>query len=213
LKTTVSVEAASLSCNKKQEPLLIRREEECSPVGADGRVDGGIYGIRFYFHHVCVLGLADLTRVSIGWNIGRKFIEQIGLCVDERMFATIWTKYTLHGANIDFRDIDPKRPGFRIDTTGTKHFFPWATSTKMNTYYSKKSQLSQVKKILGTNNKMGAFKIIDAGRRGTHYFSKVFTVAIYIHLSTSLLNPSHRAISLQMPLLCTMCCRMPPTTL
>eukprot|EP00090_Calanus_glacialis_P045179 TRINITY_DN8232_c0_g1_i1.p1 TRINITY_DN8232_c0_g1~~TRINITY_DN8232_c0_g1_i1.p1 ORF type:complete len:472 (-),score=119.75 TRINITY_DN8232_c0_g1_i1:256-1671(-) len=153
-ETTVSVEAAS--CNKKQEPLLVRREEVCSPVGADGREDG----------------LSELTRVSIGWNIGGKFKEQIGLCVDERMFATIWTNHTLHGANIDFRDIDPGRPGFRIDTSGTKRFFPWATSTKMNQYYSKKSQLSQVKKILGTNNKMGDFQLIETSRSGTHYFAK-----------------------------------------
>merc|ERR1712106_810750 len=69
-------------------------------------------------------------------------------------------------------DIDPKRPGFRIDTTGTKRFFPWATSTKMNKYYSKNNQVVQVKKILGTNNKMGAFQIIDKSRSGTHYFAK-----------------------------------------
>merc|ERR1712106_999847 len=153
-KTTVSVESAS--CNKKQEPLLMRRAEHCSPVGADGRDDD----------------LSELTRTSIGWNIDGKYKEQIGLCIDERMFATIWTNHTLHGANIDYRDIDPKRPGFRIDTTGTKRFFPWATSTKMNKYYSKNNQLAQVKKILGTNNKMGTFQIIDKSRSGTHYFAK-----------------------------------------
>ena len=98
------------------------------------------------------------------------------MCVDERMFATIWTNHTLHGANIDFRDIDPGRPGFRIDTSGTKRFFPWATSTNMNKYYSKKSQLSQVKKVLGTNNKMGDFQLIETSRSGTHYFAKVCNV-------------------------------------
>merc|ERR1719158_1289441 len=156
-ETTVSVEAAS--CNKKQEPLLLRRKEQCSPVGADGRDDD----------------LSELTRASIGWSIDGKYKEQIGLCIDEKMFATIWTNHTLHGANIDYRDIDPGRPGFRIDTTGTKRFFPWATSTKMNEYYSKKNQLSQVKKLLKTNNKLGALKIIDtsrSGTQGTHYFAK-----------------------------------------
>ena len=39
-KTKVSVEDAS--CNKKQEPLLKRRKEQCSPVGADGRDDGRV---------------------------------------------------------------------------------------------------------------------------------------------------------------------------
>jgi len=155
-ETTVSVEAAS--CNKKQEPLLMRRQEACSPVGADGRTDS----------------LSELVRVSIGWNIAGKFLEQIGLCMDERMFATIWTNHTLHGANIDFRDIDPGRPSFRIDTSGTKRYFTWATSTKMNQYYAKKNQLKQVKKILGTDNKIGEnkTKIIETSRSGTHYFAK-----------------------------------------
>ena len=45
----------------------------------------------------------------------------------------------------------------------------------MNKYYSKKNQLSQVKKLLKTNNKLGALKIIDTSRSGTHYFAKVFT--------------------------------------
>merc|ERR1712142_1297459 len=39
-------------------------------------------------------------------------------------------------------------------------------------YYSKKNQLSQVKKLLKTNNKLGALKIIDPSRSGTHYFAK-----------------------------------------
>lgn len=153
-ETAVSVEAAS--CNTKQEPLLLRRQEQCSPVGADGRAEG----------------LGVLTRASIGWRIDGKYKEQIGLCVDEKIFATIWTNHTLHGANIDFRDIDPARPGFRIDTSGTKRFFPWTASYKMTKYYSKRNQLSQVKKNLGTNNKLGAVKIIDTSRSGTHYFAK-----------------------------------------
>ena len=39
-KTTVYVEAAS--CNKKQEPLLLRKKEQCSPIEADGRDDGRV---------------------------------------------------------------------------------------------------------------------------------------------------------------------------
>jgi len=153
-QTTVAVEAAS--CNKKQEPLLVRRQELCSPVGADGREEG----------------LSELTRVSIGWNLSGKFLEQIGLCVDERMFATIWTNHTIHGANIDFRDTTPGRPGFRTDTSGTRRYFSWATSSKMTKYYSKKYQEKAVKLQLGTNNKLGAISIIETSRSGTHYFAK-----------------------------------------
>ena len=46
LQTTVSVESAS--CNRKQEPLLMRRAEQCSPVGADGRDDGGVVCLQTY---------------------------------------------------------------------------------------------------------------------------------------------------------------------
>jgi len=153
-ETTVAVEAAS--CNRRQEPLLMRRQEVCAPVGADGR-EGD---------------LDKLTRASIGWRLDGKFKEQIGLCLDEKLYATIWTNHTLHGASIEYRDIDPDRPGFRIDTSGTKRFFPWATSTKMNKYYSKRSQLAQVKDILGTNNKLGSLNIIETSRSGTYYFAK-----------------------------------------
>merc|ERR1719348_2928091 len=56
-ETTVSVEAAS--CNKKQEPLLMRRKEQCSHIGADGRDDE----------------LSFLTRASIGWRIDGVYQE------------------------------------------------------------------------------------------------------------------------------------------
>ena len=78
-----------------------------------------------------------MVRVSIGWQIEDNFIEQIGLCHDERNFATIWSNYTLHGENIDYRDKDPARPSFRIDTSYNKRFYTWTTSTGMNNYYSK----------------------------------------------------------------------------
>ena len=85
------------SCSRKQEPRLVREQEECSAVGADGRSDD----------------LSQLVRVSIGWQIGDTFIEQIGICHDEKVYGTIWSNYTLHGASVDFRDKDPDRPGFR----------------------------------------------------------------------------------------------------
>lgn len=94
-----SVESAT--CNKKQEPRLVRSQEQCAPIGTDGRTDN----------------LESLWRVAIGWQVGERFIEQIGLCVDESNYGTLWTNHTLHGASIAFRDIDPKRPSFRVDTS------------------------------------------------------------------------------------------------
>ena len=96
----IAVEKAS--CNQKQEPRLDRTQEQCSPVGSDGRTE------KVESH---------LQRVSIGWQIEGTFIEQIGLCVDESNYGTIWTKHTLRGASIDLRDKDPKRPSFRADTS------------------------------------------------------------------------------------------------
>ena len=124
------------------------------------------------------------------------------------MFATIWTNHTLHGANIDFRDIDPKRPSFRIDTSGTKRFFTWATSQKMNKYYSKKWQVSQMKKNLGTNNKINGNSIIGASRSETNYFAKV--TKSQVSQDFIILN---RVISLRMLLLSTMSSKMRRTTL
>ena len=87
LKATVKVEATT--CSRKQEPRLVREQEECSAVGADGRSDD----------------LSQLVRVSIGWQIGDTFIEQIGICHDEKVYGTIWTHYTLHGSSINFRSV------------------------------------------------------------------------------------------------------------
>ena len=66
---------------------MTREMTPCSNVGADGRMDD----------------LSQLVRVSIGWQVGDNFIEQIGLCHDEKLYSTIWSNYTLHGASIDYR--------------------------------------------------------------------------------------------------------------
>ena len=95
----IAIEKAT--CNQKQEPRLDRTQEKCAPVGSDGRTDK----------------LETLQKVSIGWRIEDTFIEQIGLCVDESNFGTIWTNHTVRGASIALRDIDPKRPSFRADTS------------------------------------------------------------------------------------------------
>merc|ERR1712066_475910 len=90
-----------------------------------------------------------------------------------KMFSTIWSNYTLMGASIDFRDKDSGRPSFRIDTTYNKRFFKWATSTKMNKYYSKNNQESVVTEILGSNTFAGtSTTIIENSASGTNYFAK-----------------------------------------
>ena len=91
----LSVEA--VTCSRKQEPRLTRVSATCADTGADGRTDD----------------LSQLVKISVGWMIQENFVEQIGLCHDEKMFATIWTNHTLHGQSINFRDMDPGRPSFR----------------------------------------------------------------------------------------------------
>ena len=99
----VSVEETT--CNQRQEPLILRSKAQCSPIGVDGRTNN----------------LDSLVRVSIGWQIEESnYFEQIGLCVDEANYGTIWTNHTLHGQNIAHRDKHPDRPGFKVDTTRSK---------------------------------------------------------------------------------------------
>merc|ERR1712013_451672 len=91
----VAVEKAT--CNQKQEPRLDRKQEQCAPVGDDGRTDK----------------LESLQRVSIGWQIEGTFIEQIGICIDESNFGTIWT-------NQDRRSLHrPQRPAHQCRPGGT----------------------------------------------------------------------------------------------
>ena len=101
----ISVEETT--CNQKQEPLIVRLPTPCSPIGVDGRTDG----------------LDTLVRVSIGWQLDEDtYLEQIGLCVDESSYGTVWTNHTLHGQSIEHRDVDPSRPGFRVDTSRSKRW-------------------------------------------------------------------------------------------
>ena len=100
-------------------------------------------------------------------------VVKISLCIDEFLYATIWARYTLHGASVDFRDSDSTRPVFKADTKKNNRFFPWTPKSMMDKYYSKRYQLEQVKQILKTNNKFGDQKIIDSSRGGTNYLARV----------------------------------------
>merc|ERR1719244_1817585 len=127
--THKKVDVPASSCNRRQEPLIRKKVEKCSPVGADGRTDD----------------LELLARVTIGWVIGDNYLKQIVICVDELLYGTIWAEHALHGGNIAFRDSDPVRPVFRVDTNKNHRFFPWTPKGDMDHYYSKRNQLLEVK--------------------------------------------------------------------
>jgi hypothetical protein len=154
----IAVEKAS--CSRKQEPRLERTAQQCSPVGADGRT----------------VGLDTLVRVSIGWHVGTDYIEQIGLCIDETTYGTLWTNHTLYGASIDLREIDPKRPNFRCDLKGysrkKQRFFTWSSGNKRRKLYSKKAQRRTVTALLGGITQLEGEQIIETGSSGTDYFAK-----------------------------------------
>merc|ERR1712002_190777 len=153
-KEKINVEEAS--CNRKQEPRLSLVKEQCSPVGADGRRRKD-----------------TLVRVSLGWQLGDSYIEQIHACVDTKFAGTLWTNHTVHGASIDFQDKDPVRPAFRVDTSGTNRFFPWTTSTGLNSLYSKRKENSTVESELdGVKTILEGEAIIETSSSGTNYFAK-----------------------------------------
>jgi len=149
----VAVEA--VSCNRRQEPRLVKTQEKCSVIGADGRTSE----------------LTNLYLIKIGWKIRENFIDQITICQDEQVYGTIWTSHTVFGKNVNFRDIDDSRPSFRIDNSYLKRFFTWATSTKMNGYYSKKTQANTIVKLLG-HNLINGKPVIETSSSGTNYFAK-----------------------------------------
>lgn len=153
-ETEVSVEKAR--CNRKMEPyLIITKNSLCSPEGADGRTTG----------------LEDLVRVQIGWKLGSNFVEQINVCHDESMYATIWTNHTITGQSIDLQDKDPGRPSFRADNKYQKRLYTWTSMTRINRMYSKRSQGKTVTKLLGSNI-INAEPLIQTGTRGSNFFAK-----------------------------------------
>merc|ERR1712180_259936 len=153
-------DSLDLFCHGGSDEKQARKQEQCAPVGDDGRTDK----------------LGSLQRVSIGWQIEGTFIEQIGICIDESNFGTIWTNPTVRGASIALRDIDPKRPSFRADTGAytrkNQRFFKWSTSTKLNKLYSKTSQKSTVTALLGGITSIEDETIIETSSSGTDYFAK-----------------------------------------
>jgi len=143
------------TCNRRQEPRLLRTQEQCATVGANGETDN----------------LQDLWTVQVGWEIGKTFIEQIRVCLDESRYGTIWTKHTIYGQSVDYRDVDDSRPPFRLDNSYMKRFYTWTTNKIANTLYSKKTQVNTIVKLL-RSNKINGKPLIDGSKSGTNYFAK-----------------------------------------
>jgi len=103
---------------------------------------------------------------------GEIYIEQIQACVDTKFAGTVWTNHTVHGASIDSQDKDPVRPSFRVDTSGTNRFFPWTSSSGLNSLYSKRKENSTVESELDGVKTMLGQSIIETSPSGTNYFAK-----------------------------------------
>ena len=57
--------------------MITRQQQECSPVGADGRTDGEeVHGLFFHLQ-ISFSDLEHLTRVAIGWDIEDRYLEQV----------------------------------------------------------------------------------------------------------------------------------------
>ena len=167
-KRTKRIQVEKATCSRKQEPRLVRSQEQCSPVGTDGRAGD----------------LETLVRVSLGWQFQDTFIKQIELCVDESNFGTLWSRHTVHGASIAFRDKND-RPGFRVDTSKNKRlqilvgytflflrFFKGFTSSKMYKLYDKDNQLDVLTSTLGGVTTFNGEEIIDTSKTSTDFLAK-----------------------------------------
>ena len=67
------------------------------------------------------------THISFQWRA----------CIDEKIYATFWTKHVVHGQSIKFRDKESGRPTFRVDTRGYdfgegQRFFELFTGEKVS---------------------------------------------------------------------------------
>lgn len=68
---------------------------------------------------------------------------QISVCYEGNNETTLYSKHTIHGANIDAKDVDPKRPSFKT----SKGFF----NVSMKTCYEKKNQRQLLQDLLQDN--------------------------------------------------------------
>ena len=71
------VDVVAATCNRRQEPVITRQQEECPPLGADCRTDGEKSSGVFLLQPSCPQILGSLTRVVIGWDIEDKYVQQV----------------------------------------------------------------------------------------------------------------------------------------
>jgi len=132
-------------------------KDKCSPVGADGlESKKGI-----------------LERVSLGWQVGDSYIEQIQACFDTEFDSTLWANHTVHGSSIKYKNKKSKpRPGFKADTEDINRFFLETSSSGLNKLYKMEEEEKTVKKELGGVNTINEKPIIETFSSATHYFAK-----------------------------------------
>eukprot|EP00095_Tigriopus_kingsejongensis_P006847 maker-scaffold176_size284796-snap-gene-0.14 protein:Tk06847 transcript:maker-scaffold176_size284796-snap-gene-0.14-mRNA-1 annotation:"duplex-specific nuclease" len=148
----------TLKCSEPQVPKILRSPRSaCAAQGADDREDA----------------LEHLALIQIGWEINGVFLEQIQLCVDELLYATLWTKHVVMGASINLRDLTPERPSFQRDIPGHNRLFAnFPTSTSLYQTYYRSQQLAQMETILGQNEDVNGNQIIESGFSTSLYFAR-----------------------------------------
>ncbi|ROT83819.1 deoxyribonuclease I [Penaeus vannamei] len=111
---------SDLGCKKKPKSTILSRLDFC---GAD----------------------AAGVLASVGFQFGEdEFHEVISVCYEGNNETTLYSKHTIHGANIDAKDVDPKRPSFKT----SKGFF----NVSMKTCYEKKNQRQLLQDLLQDNS-------------------------------------------------------------
>ncbi|KAK7023466.1 hypothetical protein SK128_010671 [Halocaridina rubra] len=131
----------------------------------------------------------------IGFDIATTggFYELIEVCFDSQEETTLYTKHTLHGANIAAKDVEEGRPSFKTDSG----FF----SVSMNTVYAQASQLELMTTLLGdaanllyNNSHTPVSKLWDSVHRLP--FSALLNNAIptgnYEDLANQIIDPSQQ---------------------
>lgn len=156
--TNEAVDVYKAACTKKQYAALTKHVGEtslCSDIGADGRT----YDLDNTIH-----------SVQIGWNMSAinpdaKLTDMIQLCIDEKVYGTLWTRHIVRGKSIEHQDKGGSRPTFRGDNPGRKRFFNRASNKALNTLYKKKMQIKMT-------TYHGLQGIINGSSSSTNFFAK-----------------------------------------
>merc|ERR1711981_1325856 len=88
-----------------------------------------------------------------------KIREMIRLCIDKKVYGTIWTKHIVRGNSIEHQDKGGSRPSFRSDNPRQKRFFNGGASSRITRMYSKKKQVTMIDVTLKNKTANDAEKI------------------------------------------------------